>query len=217
MYYVYTHTRPDTGNIFYVGKGSKDRAFSTYDRNLHWRNTVKKNSGIFEVNIINWFNDEGDAYASEIWQIAQLKPLGFLVNETPGGDAPPVLRGDKSPMRRPEVKAKHRMLQKGCIRSKGFGERVSNGRKGKALGDRNSMRKPEQKDIFSGLKNSMAKYEYREKHYSQNQTKGRNNGMFGRSGDKNPMFGKPSAMRGKKNLGIARAAECKTWQPYWGA
>jgi hypothetical protein len=216
-YYTYAHTRPDTGAIFYVGKGSHKRAYSLEDRNLHWKAIVKKNKGLFGVKILNWFNNEEDAYAAEIWQIAAWSTSCSLVNKTPGGDAPPILLGDKNPMRRPEVKAKHRILQKGCIRSEGFGERVSKGRKGKGTGDNNAMRKPERKNIFSGLKNSMAKYDHREKHYSENKTKGIKNGMFGREGEKNPAYGKPSAMRGKKNLGSAWVAECKTHQHYWGA
>ena len=217
MYYTYAHIRPDTGVIFYVGKGKRKRAYSTHNRNLRWRNTVKKNNGIFIVKILNWFNNEDDAYAAEIWQIAELKHLGFLVNKTPGGDRPPVMYGDENPLRRPEVKAKHPVLQKGFVRSQGFGDRVSKGRKGKGTGDRNAMRQPERAGIFSGLNNSMSKYEHREKHYSENKTRGELNGMHGKTGSANPAYGKPSAMRGKKNLGLAWVAECKTWQHYWGA
>lgn len=219
MYYTYAHVRPDTGNIFYVGKGKGGRARSVYDRNDHWHNVVNKNGGKFEIRILNWFKNEKDALESEIWQIAKLKPDGCLVNKTPGGDATPIVRmfGVKNPMKRPEVALKSKQSLKPIRETKEFRDKVSKSRKGKGRGDANAMRKPEQKGIFSGLKNSMSKYVNREKHYSENKTRGSQNGMFGRSGDKNPMFGKPSAMRGKKNLGIAWAAECKTWQRYWGA
>ena len=217
MYYTYAHIRPDTGVIFYIGKGSKQRVYSHYDRNTYWKNIVRKNGGVFEVKILNWFNNEADALASEIWQISALREFDNLVNLTEGGENPPKLCGENNPMRRPEVVAKHRMVQKGCVRSDGFGSRVSKGRKGKGAGDRNGMRKPEQARIFSGLNNSMSKYEHRERHYSDNKTKSSKNGMYGRTGELNPAYGKPSAMRGKKNLGIAWAAANKTWQPYWGA
>jgi hypothetical protein len=216
-YYTYAHIRPDTGVIFNVGKGKEKRAYSKYDRNLHWHNVVKKNDGKFEVRILNWFNNEDDAYAAEIWQIAELAPLGHLVNKTPGGDAPPVLRGDKNPMRNPDIARKNGLTQRGRKRSPEFIKKVSLGRKGKGTGDRNGMRQPEQKGIFDGLNNSMSKYEHREKYYSDNKTKGPRNGMYGKTGSKNPAYGKPNAMRGKKNLGIAWVAECKTWQHYWGA
>ena len=51
IYYVYEHTRPDTGNVFYVGKGSFKRAYSKAKRNKHWHNIVNKAQG-FSVNII---------------------------------------------------------------------------------------------------------------------------------------------------------------------
>lgn len=194
MYYTYGHIRPDTGVIFYVGQGSRRRARSRDGRNPHWRKVVFKNNGKFDIIIFNWFNNLDDALASEIWQIAKLSHEGNLVNKTPGGDCG-----------RPGERSDDEKKQ------------TSISRRGKAIGDANPMRKPEQKGIFVGLKNCMSKYEFREKHYSNNKTKGSNNGMYGKVGDKNPAFGKPSAMRGKKNLGLAWVAECKKWQRYWGA
>lgn len=86
LFYTYGHVRPDTGVIFYVGKGKKKRAWSCDHRNEHWHRIVKKNNLKFEVIIFNWFNDEKTAFDSEIWQIAELKPLGNLSNETDGGE-----------------------------------------------------------------------------------------------------------------------------------
>jgi len=86
MYYTYGHIRPDTGVLFYVGKGCKRRAYSLENRNNRWHNIVNKNDGNFTVVIFNWFSDEADAYYSERWQIAQLKHSGHLVNQTPGGE-----------------------------------------------------------------------------------------------------------------------------------
>ncbi len=217
MYYTYAHIRPDTGVIFNVGKGSKRRAYQNNDRNNHWHHIVNKNGGKFEVRILNWFNNEDDALDAEVWQIAELMPLGNLVNMTPGGDSPPKHFGDSNPMRNPEIAKQSGITRRGRKRTDDFKQKVSEGRTGKGTGDRNAMRQPEQQGIFGGLNNAMSKYEHREKHYSENKTKGSNNGMYGRTGDKNPAYDKPSAMRGKKNLGIAWVAECKTWQKYWGA
>lgn len=218
-FYTYAHIRPDTGTIFYIGKGRKRRAYHSHKRSLHWLNIVAKNKGVFKVKILNWFNTEEEAYASEIWQIAQLMPLGSLVNKTPGGDVPPINRmfGDTNPMTRPEIAQKAKKTAERIRKDPVYRARISEARKGKALGDANAMRKPELKGIFSGNKNAMAKYEHREKHYSNNKTRGKQNGMYGRFGVQNPAFGRPSAMRGRKNLGIAWAAQNKTWQPYWGA
>ena len=41
-YYVYVHYRLDTGNPFYVGKGTKYRASCRQDRNKYWHNIVNK-------------------------------------------------------------------------------------------------------------------------------------------------------------------------------
>jgi hypothetical protein len=218
-YYTYVHIRPDTGVIFNVGKGKGRRAWSKSDRNKHWHNVVNKNGGKFEVRILNWFNDEAVAYDAEIWQIAALAPLGNLVNKTPGGDKPPIVRmfKDANPMTRPEVSLKQKLAMVPLRKDPVYRKKCSERRKGKGTGDRNGMRQPEQQGIFAGPNNAMSKYEHREKHYSENKTRGPSNGMYGRTGDKNPAFNKPSAMRGKKNLGIAWVAECKTWQHYWGA
>lgn len=39
-FYVYQHTRNDTGEVFYVGKGSGDRLKSNKRRNSHWTRIV---------------------------------------------------------------------------------------------------------------------------------------------------------------------------------
>lgn len=89
MYYTYAHIRPDTEVIFYVGKGSKKRAYARTDRNADWKKVVRENRGNFEVRILNWFNSSKDALDAEIWQIAQLSEFGHLVNKTRGGDGIP--------------------------------------------------------------------------------------------------------------------------------
>ena len=86
MYYTYAHIRPDTKVIFYVGKGSKRRAFSKQDRNSDWRSIVEENNGKFDVKILNWFTNKKDAYAAEVWQIAELSSAGNLTNKTLGGE-----------------------------------------------------------------------------------------------------------------------------------
>ncbi len=43
MAYVYGHYRADTGELFYIGKGTRpDRAKAKYGRNPYWWNIVKK-------------------------------------------------------------------------------------------------------------------------------------------------------------------------------
>ena len=135
MYYTYGHIRPDTGVIFYVGKGSKKRAYSRSNRNTHWRNVVNKNNGKFDVKIFNWFNNEDDALASEIWQIAELKQFDILVNETPGGDNPPVFYGENHPKRKKSKEENSEISLKAAETRKANGNDLS--------GDKNPMRRPE--------------------------------------------------------------------------
>ena len=41
-FYIYTHVRNDSNEIFYVGKGMDKRAWSKHNRNKYWRNVVNK-------------------------------------------------------------------------------------------------------------------------------------------------------------------------------
>ena len=88
MFYLYEHTRPDTGMVFYVGKGSIRRAYSKHRRNAHWKNIVAKAGG-FSVKEVFSSPDEELVFLAEEERIDQLKRLGFnLANKTEGGEGP---------------------------------------------------------------------------------------------------------------------------------
>lgn len=82
-FYVYEHLKPNTGEVFYIGKGSKNRAYQTRSRNNHWTNIVNKYG--LEVNIIynNLTNQE--AGQKEI-DLIEFYGLDNLCNMTQGGD-----------------------------------------------------------------------------------------------------------------------------------
>ncbi len=85
MFYVYEHTRPDTGVVFYVGKGSGARLNSKDKRNQHWHNVVNKANGLNASKIADNL-DEELAFLCEMERIDQLRRLGHkLVNSTDGG------------------------------------------------------------------------------------------------------------------------------------
>jgi len=96
-YYVYIHIRPDTGDVFYVGKGRNrrdkrhyERAYARCNRNKYWNNIVNKNQGVYEVCIIADFSDHEACISKEIELISfygrKDLNLGSLVNMTDGGE-----------------------------------------------------------------------------------------------------------------------------------
>lgn len=86
MFYVYEHTRLDTGAIFYVGKGKGSRCHTKTDRNQYWHRLVRKVGG-FKVKKIVEDIDEELAFLIECERISQLKELGVkLTNMTKGGE-----------------------------------------------------------------------------------------------------------------------------------
>ena len=104
IYYLYTHTRQDTGEVFYVGIGTtfksgiyeRSKEKSKARRNKHWRNII--NITKYKVDIIKEFDNPKECCQAEINMIKQLgrrvNNTGSLVNISPGGhiwkDAIPV-------------------------------------------------------------------------------------------------------------------------------
>lgn len=88
-YYVYYHINPLTKDIFYVGKGTKNRAYTLSSRGKHWINYVNK-YGIPEVEIVQSNLSEEQALELEKQLIKELgrKDLkeGNLINSTDGGE-----------------------------------------------------------------------------------------------------------------------------------
>lgn len=88
MYYVYIHRKADTKEVFYVGKGNGNRAYTKVNRSNLWKNVVKKHGYIVEfveVGLQEWA-----AFELEVERIAYYgrRDLnqGSLVNFTDGGE-----------------------------------------------------------------------------------------------------------------------------------
>lgn len=80
-YYVYFHYTKDTNELFYIGKGSKNRFKSYSKRNSYWKNVVNKHrfiSKIIESNL-----EEEVAFMIEILAIEFFNPK---CNLTEGGE-----------------------------------------------------------------------------------------------------------------------------------
>jgi hypothetical protein len=91
-YYVYLHKATETGEVFYVGKGSGGRAWETERRNNAWKEKVEQLDEKWEVEIY-----EGDLTEIEAFNIEEelVEKYGFfddqneqLTNHIPGGEHP---------------------------------------------------------------------------------------------------------------------------------
>ena len=87
-FYVYLHRKKTTGEVFYIGKGKGNRAWSKKGRNDHWNRVAKKHGFTVEVHT----NDIQEWYAFELERelIAYYGRVqdgtGTLVNYTDGGE-----------------------------------------------------------------------------------------------------------------------------------
>jgi hypothetical protein len=79
---VYLHYRLDTGECFYIGKGTEKRARAKDCRNNYWKKIVTKAGR--KVVIAQYFELESDALAYEIDLIARIKPIA---NFSIGGES----------------------------------------------------------------------------------------------------------------------------------
>jgi len=127
QFYTYIHCKPD-GTPFYVGKGhdgARKRSHHFGGRNTHHKNIVakygKENIGVFVFHC----DSEGQAFADEIQQIAQLRREGYiLVNKTNGGE------GTSGYIPSEETKKKQALSRTGLKRKPETGKRISAALKG---------------------------------------------------------------------------------------
>jgi len=83
-FYVYIHYRLDNDEIFYVGKGSNNRAYSKLNRNTYWHNIVNKYG--YRVEILKSNLQEEEAFIEECKLIKSLNPCTNLTKGGNGGD-----------------------------------------------------------------------------------------------------------------------------------
>ena len=84
-YYIYAHIRLDNNSIFYIGKGSGNRAYIKSNRGLYWKRIV--NAHGYKVIFLEENLSEEEAFNFEISFIAKFKSKGNCeANFTIGGD-----------------------------------------------------------------------------------------------------------------------------------
>lgn len=83
-FYVYVHRRADNGEIFYVGKGSRNRFRTPRGRSPTWHEAVARHG--FTAHVVEDGLTEAEAYEVERSFITTLRNLGHdLVNLSAGG------------------------------------------------------------------------------------------------------------------------------------
>lgn len=102
-FYVYIHCRASDGRVFYVGKGSGQRAYVSQGRNRYWLNIVKKHG--FAVSIIQDGMQEWWAHELECELIA-LYGRETLCNLTDGGEGISGLKRTFSDAHKAKISAK---------------------------------------------------------------------------------------------------------------
>jgi len=83
-FYIYGHYRNDTGELFYIGKGTSKRAWSKHGRNSYWHNIVKKHD--YFVEILHDDLSEEKAFSKEKELIKSLSPCANIASGGIGGN-----------------------------------------------------------------------------------------------------------------------------------
>ena len=64
---------------FYIGYGSKERAYNLYSRKRRWLDYVKDRRKDVEIEIIKWFNTAEEAKSYEIYLQKELRKQGYPI------------------------------------------------------------------------------------------------------------------------------------------
>lgn len=125
-YYIYAHINPLKNEIFYIGKGTSNRAYRKKGRSDWWYKTVNKYGYI--VDILEEGLTEEEALEREKWYITRIgrrdQGKGPLVNQTDGGE------GTSGRIMSEEAKNKLSEAQKGKKMSEEAKKKISNLNKG---------------------------------------------------------------------------------------
>ena len=123
-YYVYVHYSELDGKPFYVGKGSRYRAWQETSRNQYWNSKHAKHG--CRADIVFDGLTEADSFRVEIDTILELEYFGYrLCNLTAGGEGVSGLKQSAETIRKRVAK------NTGKIRTAEQRKRLSDGNKGK--------------------------------------------------------------------------------------
>ena len=151
-FYVYLHLRCDNNEPFYVGKGTKNRAYDKGHRNKHWHNVVNKHGYKVEILFDNLENKESGLL--EIDAILELKYFGYkLVNYTNGGEGKLGYKTSEETKRKISEKNKGKKISEEHKKklSKAFTGRTASNETKKKMSINNAFRRPEVKQKIADL------------------------------------------------------------------
>lgn len=174
-YYVYEWYVNETGEVFYVGKGSKNRYKTTKRENEFF--TKMLNNHNCSVRKVYTDLTEEVAFIKEIELIKHYREnTNFrLTNISPGGNQPPVMKGEKSPTKRVEVRNKISIAQKNIWETNAYKIKMSKSfkdfyatKEGKEVARKRTLKNWESKEfrnkIIESLHKTMRSEEFRKKH-----------------------------------------------------
>lgn len=128
IFYVYLHRKVSDNNIFYVGKGSKNRHSRPFGRSEWWKRIADKH-GFYSEMLIENISEEL-AHLIEIEVIDKYKYLGHeLCNITLGGE------GVRVENQTPESNEKRSNTLKGRVFDKDHLDKISKALKGRVFSD----------------------------------------------------------------------------------
>jgi hypothetical protein len=175
-YYVYIHTNSQNGEIFYVGLGKGNRAYSKSGRNKFWKNYTQKHDYNIEIVYSNLTRYKASDIEREL--ISKLgrrcKDEGTLTNICDGGE------GSIGYTHSPEWKINHGKIMKGKKLgplSKEAKEKISKSQSGKSKKNNKIIRQYDLEGNLIKIYNSstQAKKETNIKGISENATGYKNN------------------------------------------
>lgn len=128
MAVVYTHTRLDNNKVFYVGIGTKKRAFDRGSRNKYWYSVVNKHGYKVDITHEDVCWEEAcsiEKYLIAFYGRADLK-LGTLVNMTDGGDGT-INKSEESKLRQLETAKINGTYDRMCERMRYYASKDKSG------------------------------------------------------------------------------------------
>jgi hypothetical protein len=151
---VYRHIRQDTNEVFYIGIGSKKRAYSKHGRNKWWNRIVDKTNYRVDILFDDMTWEQACEKEKEFIELYGRKDLGLgtLVNHTNGGDGTlgvkmseknkikmsQLHKGKKRGPMSEETKRKLSEIRRNI--SDETKQKISNSKKGKQLSDYHKLR-----------------------------------------------------------------------------